>query len=1236
MPYPIIQWNCQGARTRKQELLDLIQNEKPVVLAIQETKLQESTTFNLPGYTCYRKEGHFNRTPHGGVAIFVHQDIAHNLITVNTTLQSISVQVNLGRTVTISSIYTSRSHVITEELFNDLIRQLPKPVLLLGDLNSYNQIWGCDTTDARGRIIENVVNTNNLNIINDGRPTRITHNSSTAIDISICSPQIEPLLDWNVLSSPMDSDHNPIILTWSSNQNEENNTRFNYKLANWDNYKNHRTWTNIPDNVDDDCESSVNLFYEKINKAASESIPTYTTTKYFPKPWWCIEVTNSRNKREQLYKTFIRTKSLQHMIAWKKARAECKQLIKVKKKESWTNLTSDINRNTPISKVYETIRRIQGRKERRIHILLENNTQFSTITEITNKLAQTFSHISNSHNYSPEFQIEKTRREREQLNFASNGEENYNKPLTVHELNHALKKTHSTSPGPDKVTIEMIKNLPDSALEYFLKLMNLLFKNSFFPNTWREAIVVPIEKPGKDPSNPINYRPIALTSVICKTMERILNDRLLDYLNMNKNLTNIQSGGRKYRSTDDHLIRLESTIRKAFSRNEHLISVFFDVEKAYDKTWKYGILKDLHNYGLRGLLPKFIEQFLKNRTFKVRVNSTLSDSVEQENGVPQGSVLSVTLFIIKINQIANLIPKNPRMVASLYIDDLQLSFRHTDLNEIKTTLQETINTIYEWSSKNGFKFSETKTRAMHFTIMQGLHLSPDLTLNEQPIAYVDNYKFLGLIWDQKLTWRPHLLYLKKRCQKPISLLKSIVSLKWGADQNTVMLLYRSLIRSKLDYGSIIYCSASKTNLDIIKAIPTEVMRIASGAFRTTPVATLHVLTNEIPIEMRRMKLTMQYYFKTRSQLSNPAYNNIIDTGDKRLYEARNTPIPFSVRVHNLLETLNITKRAVKVAFSYNNLNISTPTWLIQPPKVNLELAKLSKLTTAPVIYQQNFLELYDENYSEYTAIYTDGSKMRAGVGSAAVSEENERKATLPSEASIYSAEIYAIELAISMIKSGNSQNYIILSDSLSSLQKLQELNYDHPTVRKIQHDIFKLASENKNVEFCWIPGHAGIHGNDRADSLAKLATSQPKQFIPIHYKDWYPIIKEKITEKWNDEWKRSRNKMLEIKPNVGEWAKEKYNNRKEQVVVNRLRCGHTLLTQQHLMEVDAGGFAPPCPLCNEAGLSVRHVMMDCQVLEQERRRHFNGPLNFKALLTDNKMKTKMLTFVRNIGLFDEV
>ncbi len=126
---------------------------------------------------------------------------------------------------------------------------------------------------------------------------------------------------------------------------------------------------------------------------------------------------------------------------------------------------------------------------------------------------------------------------------------------------------------------------------------------------WKHAIIVPILKPGKNPSDPSSYRPIALTSQLCKIMERIITDRMTHYLESNDLFSPYQSGFRKGRSTMDSLLCLESDIRKAQTNREVVIAVFFDVEKAYDMLWKEGLLIKLQRLGIGGKVYNWILDF---------------------------------------------------------------------------------------------------------------------------------------------------------------------------------------------------------------------------------------------------------------------------------------------------------------------------------------------------------------------------------------------------------------------------------------------------------------------------------------------------------------------------------------------------------------------------------------------------------------------------------------------------
>jgi potassium voltage-gated channel Eag-related subfamily H protein 8 len=131
----------------------------------------------------------------------------------------------------------------------------------------------------------------------------------------------------------------------------------------------------------------------------------------------------------------------------------------------------------------------------------------------------------------------------------------------------------------------MIKHLSSYSLSNLLFLYNRIWRERAFPASWRIATVIPILKPGKDPTNPLSYRPIALTNCLCKLLEKMINARLMFYLETNNCLSKLQSGFRRGRCTIDNIIDLEIRIRNAFAKRNHLVSIFFDIEKAYDRTW---------------------------------------------------------------------------------------------------------------------------------------------------------------------------------------------------------------------------------------------------------------------------------------------------------------------------------------------------------------------------------------------------------------------------------------------------------------------------------------------------------------------------------------------------------------------------------------------------------------------------------------------------------------------------
>ena len=237
---------------------------------------------------------------------------------------------------------------------------------------------------------------------------------------------------------------------------------------------------------------------------------------------------------------------------------------------------------------------------------------------------------------------------------------------------------------------------------------------------------------------------------------------------------------------------------------------------------------------------------------------------------------------------------------------------------------------------------------------------------------------MGLLFDKKLLFIPYIKALKAKCLKALDVLKVLSNTNWGGDHSVILNLYRSLVRSKLDCGSIVYGSARKSYLKSLDTIHHQGLRLALGAFRTSPVESLYAESNTPSLYTRRGKLSLQYTTKLAANPKNPAHNCVFNPKYERFYN--NTPSaikPLGLRIQPLLEQANI---SIKM-FS---LFPSQEPWTQNPPKVILNLHKNKKSEVDSHIFKTEFLEIKSA-YKHYMSIYTDGSKQDEKVACAVIS-----------------------------------------------------------------------------------------------------------------------------------------------------------------------------------------------------------------------------------------------------------
>ena len=747
-----MQWNCRGLRTNLPELQQMLTSQEISVACLQETKINKDQP--VRGFSGYHSYSCGQDGLQGGTSIYIKENTIHREIQLNTPLQATAVRISLATVLTICSIYLPPSTPISLPHLNQLILQLPKPFLLLGDFNGHNPLWGSPGLNPRGKQIEKFLTDSDLFLYNDNSPTYIhpATGTPTHLDLSVAEPSLSTNFTWSVLDSLSGSDHFPIILSSNLPETTSHPEHWKFPKANWKAFNEGCNTSLTEDKID-----TIDTFQNTLLEIANTTIPKTSAVPRKDKPWFNEKCHKALENREEAYKNLIKTPTLETLTKFRQLKAQARKTFREQKRLSWKNYTSKITPQTPISKIWKMIRKIKGKDTPSgiKQLIKPDNTVAETEEDIANLLATNFASNSSQNNYTEKFKKHKINTEKTPVNFNTNEEIEYNTPFSINELSTCLHMLGDTSPGPDQIHNQILKNLPKNSQKCLLKLLNNIWTTNTFPEPWHTAKIIPIPKANKNHNHPTNYRPIALTSCLCKVMERLVTSRLSWHLETNELLSPYQCGFRTKRSTTDQLVRFENLIRETYLEKKHLVAIFFDLEKAFETTWKHGILKNLQNLGLKGNLPKFIDNFLKNRQFQVQIGNTLSDSLEQEEGVPQGSVLSPILFNIQINSITNTLKEQTD--CSLYVDDFVICCKGANTTHIERQLNLQLKTLQDWAEKNGFKFSPKKTVAVHFHRKRGAQYEPDLKINkDQRIPFQTEANFLGLTFDQKLNFLPHI------------------------------------------------------------------------------------------------------------------------------------------------------------------------------------------------------------------------------------------------------------------------------------------------------------------------------------------------------------------------------------------------------------------------------------------------------------------------------------------------
>lgn len=397
-----------------------------------------------------------------------------------------------------------------------------------------------------------------------------------------------------------------------------------------------------------------------------------------------------------------------------------------------------------------------------------------------------------------------------------------------------LQLNNDSAVGWDGISPLLLKNCKNVLVPHITYLFNCCLQNGVFPDALKKALVHPIHK-GGDRNCVNNYRPISVLPVLSKILERILNNRLKDFLDRFNIIAENQYGFRKSISTEHAVLDLTQHIAKNLDSKTKCLGIFLDLSKAFDTVSVPLLISKLELLGVRGIALEIFKDYLRNRTQRVKISTHLSDEEVVSFGVPQGSILGPSLFLIYINDLCNL--KLPQCKIFTYADDTAIIVHGPTWDSVKTAAESALSTIMTWLNSNLLTLNLLKSTYMPFAIRRNNSPSdtfsitahscqvPSSTLiscNCPKLTRTISVRYLGVQIDSELRWDKQIEALTTRTLRLLHIFKS---LRESANLDTLKMVYFGLCQSVLGYCITVWGGACKTLLLILERAQRAILKV---------------------------------------------------------------------------------------------------------------------------------------------------------------------------------------------------------------------------------------------------------------------------------------------------------------------------------------------------------------------------------------------------------------------------
>ena len=809
------------------------------ILCITETRLHDRdplVNIQIPGYNFVHKE---TTTQCGGVGIFIKTGIEYEELNLTSSqhnvFESIFIEIknDKKKNVVIGCIYRHPRPVadFLDSYFEEMLEKvanLNKTCALLGDFNIDLIKYGDNHhTDS---FYDQISSHGFRPLIL--QPSRVTSSSATLID-NIFINDIQCFSKGGNITSSI-SDHFLQFSQMDIFDNFKKQAKADKFSRNWAIFNKREfedevsqiNWDEVIPFISN-TDQSFKKFYDTVTKKLDEMAPIKKLTKKEKglknNPWITHGILKSMRQRDTCYKKFVKEKDpllkQDYHKQYKLLRNHIVLLIRISKKDYYAKYFEEQSSN--IKKTWDGIRdliNVSKKSSKSLNKVFHDGKFVTSNKDIASVMNKFFTNIGSS----VEAKIPPPKKAFSEYLTNPNPLSIAIHLCTPEEVLDIINNfSTSKSCGPFSIPSKILKEFSQYLVPPIVTIINKSLLEGVFPDSLKLALVCAIFKKGDD-TKCANYRPISLLSNISKIFERIMYNRVEYFLNEHELIYELQFGFRKKFSTNHALLSIVESIRSNLDKKTFSCGVFVDLEKAFDTVNHTILLSKLNHYGIRGPSLEWFRSYLTNRKQCTKSNGFESKYLDINCGVPQGSILGPLLFLIYINDMHSALKK---CIVHHFADDTNLLFSHKDPEVIRKTMNKELQLLYDWLCANRLSLNVNKTEFIIFR-PPGMKLQNRvvLTLNNVKIHETRKIKYLGLLMDDRLSWKFHINELCKKLGRSVGMLYKIRHL---CPKSVLRSLYFSLFHSHLSYGLPVWGNADQIYIEKLAILQKKAIRCIS-------------------------------------------------------------------------------------------------------------------------------------------------------------------------------------------------------------------------------------------------------------------------------------------------------------------------------------------------------------------------------------------------------------------------